>query len=175
MFLRRRFGLLSGSPVHSHWMLQGGRGPWAVFLPAYGPEGAAFLRIYAMAAAFRPLGSRTLVLPPRLTLAQRHRVLAWMSPDVLVMQGARHALNRPRFDPGQRIVFDMDDADFHLPHLAAPVERAMIDVAAVIAGSTYVANWCLEAGAPEAHVVWTGSPVSEQKRPAQAQRGAVIA
>jgi hypothetical protein len=162
-------------PVHSDWMLQRGRGPLAVFLPAYGPEGAALLRIYSVAAALRPMGWRTLVLPSQLTLAQRHRVLAQVAPDVLVMQGARHALNRPRLYPGQKIVFDMDDADFHLPHLASPVERAMVDVTAVVAGSAYVADWCRAAGAREAHVVWTGSPMSDRHRPSQIERPPVIA
>lgn len=162
-------------PVHGDLMRQRGRGPLAVFLPAYGPEGAALLRIYAMALALRPLGWRSLVLPPRLTLGQRQRLLSWLSPSVLVMQGARHALNRPALYPGQRVVFDMDDADFHLPHLASAVRRAMPDVAAVVAGSRYVADWCLGAGAPSAHVIWTGAPVSQRRWPAQSARLPVIA
>lgn len=172
---RPALGLLREAPVHSGRMLHWGRGPRAVFLPAYGPEGAALLRIYNMATALRPLGWRTLVLPPKLTLAQRHRLLAQLSPDVVVMQGARHALNRPRLYPGQTIVFDMDDADFHLPHLSTPVRRAMADVRAVTAGSSYVADWCARAGARETHVVWTGSPVSLEFRRAQGVRPPVIA
>ena len=172
---RPALGLLREAPVHSGRMLHWGRGPGVVFLPAYGPEGAALLRIYNMATALRPLGWQTLVLPPKLTLAQRHRLLARLSPDVVVMQGARHALNRPRLYPGHTIVFDMDDADFHLPHLSTPVRRAMGDVAAVTAGSSYVADWCARAGAPETHVVWTGSPVSLEFRRAQAVRPPVIA
>lgn len=153
---------------------QTGRGPLAVFLPAYGPEGAALLRIYAVARALRPLGWRTLVLPWKLTLHQRHRLLAAAAPSLLVMQGARHELNRPALYPGYPIVFDMDDADFHLPHLSAPVRRAMPDVAAVIAGSVYVADWCRAAGAREAHVVWTGAPVSPGRTPPQAGRPPVL-
>ena len=142
-----------------------GRGPVAAFLPAYGPEGAALLRIWRMAGAIRAFGWRSLVLPPRLTLAQRRRILGALSPDVVVMQGARHALNRPALYPGVPIVFDMDDADFHLAHLAGPVCRAMPQVAAVSAGSVYVADWCRAAGAPLARVIWTGAPVSA-RRPA---------
>ena len=146
-----------------------------MFLPASGPEGAALLRIHAIAGALRPLGWRTLVLPWRLTLAQRQRFLDRIRPDVIVMQGARHALNRPVLYPGVPIVFDMDDADFHLPHLAEPVRRAMPHVAAVIAGSRYVADWCRAAGAEQVHVVWTGSPVSAAPRVPQALRPPVIA
>ena len=166
---------LRSLPVHSQLFRQPGRGPCAVFLPASGPEGAALLRIHAIAGALRPLGWRTLVLPWRLTLAQRQRFLDRIRPDVIVMQGARHALNRPVLYPGVPIVFDMDDADFHLPHLAEPVRRAMPQVAAVIAGSRYVADWCRAAGAEQVHVVWTGSPVSAAPRVPQALRPPVIA
>ena len=62
-------------PVVSSRLWQRGRGPVAVFLPAYGPEGAVLLRIYRVAGALRGLGWRTLVLPWRLTLAQRQRLL----------------------------------------------------------------------------------------------------
>ena len=152
-----------------------GRGPLAVFLPAYGRHGAARLRIYNVAGALRPLGWRTLVMPWTLTLAQRHRVLARARPDVVVMQGARHALNRPGFYPGYPIVYDIDDADFHLPHLTGPVRRAMGDVDAVIAGSAYIADWCRAAGAGEVQVIWTGTPVSQRPRPHQATRPPVVA
>ena len=73
-------GLLREAPVHSDWVRQRGRGPLVIFLPAYGPEGAALLRIYNLAAALRPLGWRTLVLPATLSLAQRRRLLATRWP-----------------------------------------------------------------------------------------------
>jgi hypothetical protein len=47
-------------------------------------------------------------------------------------------------------------------------------VTAVIAGSRYVADWCRGQGA-EAHVVWTGTPVSALPRPAQEARPPVVA
>ena len=172
---RSGLGLLREAPVHAERILQRGRGPRVVFLPAYGPTGAALLRIYAIATALRPLGWQTLVLPPKLTLAQRQRLLAWLGPDVVVLQGARHPFNRPHFFPGHRIVYDMDDADFHLPHLASAVEQTVPDVTTVIAGSRYVADWCRNAGAPSAHVVWTGSPVSDHARAPQHVRPPVIA
>ncbi|MEL7131833.1 MAG: hypothetical protein AAFY39_11460 [Pseudomonadota bacterium] len=163
-------------PVHvDHLRQAGGKAPLAVFLPAYGRQGAALLRMYNIAQALRPFGWRTLVLPPSLGLQQRLRLLHGAGADVIVMQGARHALNRPALYPGFPILFDMDDADFHLPHLADPVRRAMPDVAGVIAGSRYVADWCRQNGAGVAHVVWTGTPVSEGPRPAAAARKRVIA
>lgn len=162
-------------PVHAIGALLPAKGPLAVFLPCEKRRGAALLRIYNVARALRPLGWRTLILPPELTLRQRRRFLARLDPDVVVMQGARHALNRPSFYPGLPMVFDMDDADFHLAHLADPVRRAMPQVDAVIAGSRYVADWCRSAGAGEVHVIWTGTPVSARRPTPQAGRGLVVA
>ena len=177
---RPAVALCREAPVWGHVLATGrgrgqGRAPVAAFLPAYGPEGAALLRIWRMAGAIRAFGWRSLVLPPRLTLAQRRRILRALSPDVVVMQGARHALNRPALYPGAPIVFDMDDADFHLAHLAGPVCRAMPQVAAVSAGSVYVADWCRAAGAPLARVIWTGAPVSTRTPAGQGARDPVLA
>lgn len=172
---RPAVGLVRAAPVHAASVLQRGRGPLAVFLPAYGPKGAALLRMYNVAAALRLHGWRTLVLPSTLTLAQRHRFLGRLKADVLVMQGVRHALNRPWLYPDHKVVFDMDDADFHLPHLAKAVRQAMPGVATVIAGSSYVADWCRAAGAPGADVVWTGNQITKRARQAQIARPPVIA
>lgn len=152
-----------------------GQGPLVVFLPAGPAEGAALLRIYNMAHALRPLGWRTAILPWKLTFSQRRRYLAAADPNVIVMQGARHALNRPALYPDWPVVYDMDDADFHLPHLKRPVTEAMGQVAGVSAGSRYIADWCLGQGAPRADVVWTGAPVSYQPRPPQGARPPVVA
>lgn len=96
------------------------------------------------------------------------------APDLVVMQGARHALNRPALYPGHRILYDLDDADFHLPHLADPVTEAMSDVACVIAGSRYIADWCRGRGA-EAEIVWTGTPVGSGTRRPHRTRPPVVA
>lgn len=162
-------------PAHFELARQQGRGPMAVFLPSKGREGASLLRIHNMAVALRSLGWRTLVVPWRLNLSQRRRLISAADPDVLVMQGVRHALNRPELYPGQPIVFDIDDADFHLPHLADPVGQAMAGVDAVLAGSEYIAGWCREAGAGETHVVWSGTPASKRHRPSQHGRPPLLA
>lgn len=151
-----------------------GRGPLAVFLPAYGRQGAALLRIHNIAAALGAHGWRRLVLPHSLTLEQRRRLLAAACPDVVVMQGARHPLNRPELYPGVPVIYDMDDADFHLPHLAGPVARAMSEVAGVMAGSRYIAEWCRKRGA-RADVVWTATPESRRAPVPHAARPPVVA
>lgn len=155
--------------------LRPGRGGRIVFMPAYGCEGAARLRIYNVAATLRAWGWDVHLLPWNLTLVQRHRCLMALRPDLVVMQGTRNPNNRPALYPGQKIILDLDDGDFHLPHLAASVRQAMPQVVCVIAGSRYIANWCLDAGAPAAHVVWTGAPVSERPWPSQHVRPPVVA
>lgn len=146
----------------------------AVFLPCEGRRGAALLRCYLVSRELRRLGWRCLVLSPKLKLGQRQRLLQRARPDILFMQGGRHALNRPEFYPGQRIIYDMDDADFFLPHLAGPVEHAMPQVAGVIAGSRFIADWCRARGAV-ADVVWTGAPVSARAHVPNEKRPPVVA
>ncbi|MDJ0637195.1 MAG: hypothetical protein QNJ20_00055 [Paracoccaceae bacterium] len=146
-----------------------------MFFPAYSRKGAALLRIYNVASVMRDMGWDIHVLPWKLTLPQRLRCLAALRPDAVLMQGTRHPLNRPAFFPGERIVLDLDDCDFHLPQFAASVEQAMPQVAAVIAGSEYIADWCRNAGAAETRVVWTGATVTKQVRPPQAGRAPVVA
>ena len=148
-------------------------GPLVAFLPAYGRHGAALLRIYNIAKALKGQGWQSVILPSTLTLEQRQCLLAALKADVVVMQGARHVLNRPDLYDAP-VVFDMDDADFHLPHLAEPVARAMEQVAGVIAGSRYVAQWCEGRGA-HADVVWTASPVSLARRRPHSARAPVVA
>lgn len=162
-------------PLRAALTRSGGLQPLAVFLPCEGRVGAAHLRIYAVAEALRPFGWRCLVMPPTLRLHQRQRLLTRLAPDVLVMQGARHDLNRPALYPGSPIVYDVDDADFHLPHLEGPMRSAMSDVDAVIAGSRYIADWCRGEGASGVEVVWTGTPVSTRPRRAHQRRSPLIA
>ena len=169
------FALARELPLRADLARLKGERPLAVFLPCEGRTGAALLRIYAVAEGLRPLGWRCLVVPPKMTLSQRQRFLTQADPDVLVMQGARHALNRPCFYAGAPIVYDMDDADFHLPHLIEPVRAAMHHVEAVAAGSRYIADWCRKAGAKGVEVVWTGAAPSARFRPPQEDRPPVIA
>ncbi|MEM6660598.1 MAG: hypothetical protein AAF666_00340 [Pseudomonadota bacterium] len=108
-------------------------------------------------------------------MAQRQRFLRRLDPDLIVMQGVRHALNRPALYADWPIVLDIDDADFHLPRFLEPLEQAMEHVACVTAGSAYVANWCLGAGAAEARVVWTGTPPTARVPVPAAHRPPVVA
>jgi hypothetical protein len=149
-------------------------GPRVAFLPSRGREMSSLLRIHLVADRLPALGWGVLVVPPTLSLAQRHRLLHRFGPDVIVMQGSRHALNRPALYPGRPIVYDMDDADFHLSHLADEVAAAMPGVDLVLAGSRYVADWCRTQGTP-ARVVWTGTPPAGTPAPPQPERPPIVA
>ena len=172
--LRTGRRVLSEGGVHVDRFRQGS-GPLVVFMPNEDRQGAARLRIYNISKSLRSLGWRALILPPRLTLAQRTRLISMAQPDALVMQGVRHHLNRPGYYPGQTILLDMDDADFHLDHLKSAVKRAVREVSVVMAGSTYIADWCLAKGAASSSIVWTGTPVSQAPRPLHANRPPVVA
>ena len=150
-----------------------GQGPLVVFMPA-GPasDGAVRLRVHEIACALGPHGWRTAVLPAGLAVEARRRVIARLAPDVLIMQGVRHPANRPHLYPGPPILLDIDDADFHLAHLAAPMVAALDGVAGVIAGSRYIADWAEARGVP-ARVVWTGTQVRSAAPPLH--RGPVVA
>ncbi len=171
--LRRLRGLLREVPL---WpaILRSRGGRSAAFLPSKPRAQSSLLRIYAVADALKARGWSIIVLPAGLDLAQRRRLIARFAPDVLVMQGARHPLNRPALYPGRPIAYDMDDADFELPQFAEAVREAMAEVDVVFAGSRYVADWCRAQGA-DARVVWTGTPLSRGPRRPQADRPPVIA
>lgn len=151
------------------------QGPLVACLPSRGREQSSLLRIYNVAGHLNAYGWRAVVLPWKLTLTQRRAFLTRLKPDLVLMQGARHSLNRPDYYPEYPIIYDMDDADFHLPHLEGPVHRAMAQVVGVLAGSSYIADWCISAGAPRADVVWTGSPISQDLRLPQTERPPIIA
>ena len=72
-----------------------GKAPLSVFLPAYGRRESALLRIYNIASELRKLGWRSVILPSNLDLNQRLRFIDGLAPNLLVMQGVRHTLNRP--------------------------------------------------------------------------------
>lgn len=172
--LRAVRGFLREAPLWPAVFRHGGPEPRIAFLPSKGREMSSLLRIYHVADEMRRLGWAVVILPATLTLAQRHRLLGRFAPDIVLMQGARHVLNRPALYPGYRIVYDMDDADFHLPHLSGPVEEAMTRVELVIAGSRYVADWCRTRGV-RTRVVWTGAPLSNPAPPPQADRPLLVA
>ncbi|NJR64306.1 MAG: glycosyltransferase [Leptolyngbyaceae cyanobacterium CRU_2_3] len=119
---------------------------------------SAGLRGYRIAEALRPLGWRSIVIPPQLDLSQRQRILKAEQPQILVLQSSRPLLNRPQLYPEQICVYDLDDADFLDPRDEA--KQAVMNCAtgsrAAIAGSHYIANF-LKQYCQQVEVIWTGS------------------
>lgn len=152
--------------------------PRVVFLPSRGVhfDGSALLRCQQLALALRPLGWRSVLLPAHLEWSQRVRVLRREAPDVVVVQSARHVLNRPALYRGLcPVVFDLDDADYLLPERTEQYRSACAEASMVFAGSQNLRAWC-EQACPRTHVVWTGHPAFEHVRtPAPAARDASIA
>lgn len=132
------------------------------------------MRGYEIAAALRSLGWRATVVPPQLSLCQRERIIRRERPDLLLLQQARHPLNRPDLY-SIPCVFDIDDADWCDPARADAIVACCRQSAAVIAGSRAVAEWC---GGRNANttVIWTGTPMPPRPGyPPQSERGPVVA
>ncbi|MFT3731453.1 MAG: glycosyltransferase [Hyphomicrobium sp.] len=131
---------------------------------------ASGLRGYAVAQQLRDFGWRSIVIPKQLELGQRQRLMKLEQPDVIVLQKSHHPLNRPRFYPGAKCVFDIDDADFIDPAQREGVIECMRESACVIAGSRHVAEYARQYN-PAVDIVWTGSrprsgvPMQKPDRP----------
>jgi hypothetical protein len=137
--------------------------------------GSGYLRARATGIALRRFGWRTLVPDASLSLAQRRRILSIERPDVIVLQQARHPLNRPGLYEGVPCVFDLDDADLLDPRCEAEVIECTRESIAVVAGSRYVAE-LLRPYNSDVTVIWTCVD-SDTTRvlPLQSARGPVIA
>jgi len=120
------------------------------------------LRAYKVGEDLKGLGWRVTVVAPQCELVQRRRILRWERPDLVMIQKGRHPLNWPAYYPGQRIVFDIDDADFLDAGQREQVEACCRGSLGVIAGSHYVADWCRQFQ-PRTEVIWTGSPIPAQR------------
>ncbi|HEY9640983.1 MAG TPA: glycosyltransferase [Coleofasciculaceae cyanobacterium] len=124
------------------------------------------LRGYRIAEALRPLGWRSVVIPPQLDLSQRRRILQAEKPQILVLQSSRPVLNRPQLYPDQLCVYDLDDADFLDPK--DEVKQAVLSCAmgsqAAIAGSRYIADF-LKQYCQQVEVIWTGSQPLQYSQP----------
>lgn len=131
--------------------------PRVAFLPFDNRRGSSLLRMYNIAEACSRAGWQCLVVAPDLSRVQRDRVLRLMRPDLLIVQGTRHPLNRRAMLQSQPYVLDLDDADFHNPRYAAALPELAAGAAGVIAGSRYIAAWAKDHN-PNVEIVWTGAP-----------------
>jgi glycosyltransferase involved in cell wall biosynthesis len=136
-------------------------------------DGASNLRGYLIAEELSRMGWNATTCHKNIRLQQRLRLIRLLCPDVLLMQMARHPLNRPRLYNGVPVVFDMDDADYCDPEQRPHIIDALKDSAAVVAGSRAVASFCRQYN-DEVHVVWTGTSISPVPPPPQADRPQIV-
>lgn len=149
--------------------------PSLLVLPSQGPDdGAANLRGYLIADQLRGSGWNAITCPKQLRLWQRRLLIRAFRPDVILIQAARHPLNRPHLYRGVPVVFDLDDADYIAPHSEPAVIEALQGSRAVIAGSRAVAAYCRQHNA-DVSVVWTGSPIGSDAARPQSSRARIIA
>lgn len=146
-----------------------------IFPSGHRKDPASDLRCWRLAPELRELGWRALVAPTDLDLRQRHRLLARVRPDVVLLQQSRHPLNRPELYPGVACVFDADDADYLDPRCHDTVIRCCEGSRAVIAGSQFLAD-CFARHNPDVTIVWTATPLPARRnaRP-PSQRARIVA
>lgn len=129
-----------------------------IFFPSSGKgDGASYLRAYCIADELKKIGWRTVVVPHQLELLQRLRIVKLLKPDILYFQMTRHESNRFNYFEGERIVFDIDDADYLDASKVNDIEVFCRNSLIVITGSQTVKAWC-ESFNKSTHVIWTGTP-----------------
>lgn len=136
-------------------------------------DASSSLRGYRIAEHLRTKGWHAVVCPPHLRLSQRRRLFKFMKPDIILMQTARHKLNRPAHFPGVPTVFDLDDADYIADWSRPAVMECLQDSAAVIAGSRAVAAFCRQYN-PDVSIVWTGTPITPDRYPSHKDRENIV-
>lgn len=143
--------------VHVDRLSQAPHLPKVIFSVSDSVKGfASDLRGYTMARELRRFGWRTLVFPPQLELVQRQRLVRRERPDIVVLQKARHRLNRPEFYPDTKCVLDIDDSYFLVPGQDEGIVQCMEQCERVICGSRYLADYARQYnGAVD--IIWTGS------------------
>lgn len=134
---------------------------------------SALLRVYNIADHLEAWGWSAVVVPKQLSLVQRRRVLRLFRPDLILFQTSRHPLNDPDLYPGQRIVYDIDDADFFDDQVVDRIRRTCSQAVGVIAGSQFVADWCRQHN-DKVQVIWTGTPCSDMTRLPQTERAPIV-
>jgi glycosyltransferase involved in cell wall biosynthesis len=173
--LKSRVGaVLREIGLYARAIAQWRKGPAVLYFPSQGmDDGAARLRAFAIAGELRRMGWRSAVCPKQLGLSARRRAIAMLKPDIVVMQTARHPLNRPHLFPGVPIVIDLDDADYIDPQSAEPLIAALSESVGAIAGSRAVARFC-RAHVQPVTVIWTGTPPSDGPMASQIDRKPIV-
>ena len=149
------------------------RGSPAVAILLNGRSGSNILRGVQVAEGLRKLGWRAVIVPEHLRLGQRRRVLRSIAPDVLLVKGSRHPLNRRDLLAGYPYVVDLDDADFLDPAHSEVLADLARGAAGFIAGSRFIRDWAKEF-CDDVEIIWTGSHPSAAGNVAHDRRAPVL-
>jgi len=149
-----------------------------IILPSGTEKGnvASYLRAYEVGRELqRNFGWRVTIIPPRLSLKQRLRIIKWESPNLILMQMERHPLNQPHFYRLCPVIFDIDDADFLWDYARPLVKKCCEDSNMVISGSSYIADWVSQYN-KKVDIIWTGAkPIASQSDfPSQLGRKKIV-
>lgn len=169
--LRRALGRAVREAALYPAVFRGAQRPRFAVLPSEGRAGASLLRGFNMAEALQNRGWQTMVLPAQLGQAQRKRLLKLFRPDLLLVQQARHPLNRAAHLHGWPVVLDIDDADFLDPALEPELKAILAQARGAVCGSRFIRDW-VKRHAARTRVIWTGTtitsgtwPTHERRRP----------
>jgi len=125
---------------------------------------AADLRATSLVRPLEALGWEAMVARPNLDQKWRQRLNRCFQPHAILMQKARHPLNRPHLYPGIPCVVDVDDADMHDPKGALTEQKVYADAAEVICGSRYIASQVRPFN-PKVTTVWTCTYIQQAQVP----------
>lgn len=142
-------------------------------LPTNAREYSSLLRAYNIASELRKIGWQTIVLHPKMGFNQRTRILRLFKPDLVLVQGVRHHLNRATLLEQWPIVYDIDDAHFLLPDLAPEVMMLCSSARGVICGSRYIEDWVGQYNS-RTNIIWTGTEITQTQAPDHADRPPIV-
>lgn len=154
--LFRSFGGRIAREAIAHYQSKTILGSPAVAILLSARDGSNFLRGIQIAEGLRGLGWRAVLVPEHLRIHQRVRVLRSIAPDILIVKGSRHPLNRRRLLDGYRYVVDLDDADFYDPAHSEILTDLARGSSGFIAGSHFIKDWATQF-CDNAEVIWTGT------------------
>jgi hypothetical protein len=101
------------------------------------------------------------------------RVLRLIAPDLLLVKGSRHPLNRREYLEDYPYVVDLDDADFYDPAHTKILTDLASGSSGFIAGSRFIRDWAIRF-CDNAEVIWTGTRPSAGRHTPHAKREPIL-
>lgn len=169
----RSFGGRVAREAIAHYQSKTMAGSPTVAILLNGRYGSNLLRGMQVAEELRGIGWRAVIVPGNLRLDQRSRVLRSLAPDVLIIKGSRHALNRRELFDGYPYVVDLDDADFYDPAHTEVLADLARGSSGFIAGSRFIKDWATQF-CDDAEIIWTGTRPSVSNHTSHIEREPIL-